>query len=237
MKINLDIFSVKPNITSEGLFYISERPDQHYDWTKEKDFLLVENRLVEFLDEKSYKLALDSGCGNGRCTEPLSKYCENLIALDSSKEGLNQLQKRSINNVYPVCSAEKKLPFYDNTFDLISNITVIEHISKDDAKDFLKDHFRVLKPGGKFLIRNDAWAYGIYERYIGFKKKDGTRKEVDPTHINMITPKELKKQLINIGFEILCVAYFPFYRYGINRIPFADIFATKGNFFCRKPLN
>ena len=236
MTLDLDIFTLKPEINNQGLFYISERPNEHYDWTKEKEILLIENRLVEFLDKKSYKIALDSGCGNGRCTEPLSEYCEKLIALDSSKEGLIQLQKRSINNVYPVCSAEKKLPFNDETFDLISNITVIEHISKDQSKDFLKDHFRVLKPGGEFLIRNDTWAYGIYERYIGFKKKDGTNREADPTHINMITPRQLKKQLIDIGFEIINEAYFPFYRYGFNQIPFADIFATKGNFLCKKPL-
>ncbi len=51
--------------------------------------------------------------------------------------------------------------------------------------------------GGIFLVRNDAWAYRIYERFIGFSGR-----KADPTHINMITPRRLKRQLIDIGLEV-----------------------------------
>ena len=234
MTIDLDIFSKKPKKTNDGFLYISERPNNHYDWSKEKEIVLVEKILIEFLDKKNFLLALDSGSGNGRCTEPLSKICNKIIALDSSYEGLRQLKMRNLKNVYPLVSAESKLPFKDNIFDLISCITVIEHIPPDDAINFLKEHFRVLKPGGRFIIRNDAWAYGIYEKFIGFKSLDGQRKPPDPTHINMITPRKLQKQLEDIGFTVINKSYFPFYRYKLNNFPLADIFATKGNFVCIK---
>lgn len=234
MSIDLKIFSKKPKILDEGFLYISERPNTHYDWVKEKEIVLVENILLEFLEKNNYLLALDSGAGNGRCTEPLSKVCKKLIALDSSFEGLKQLKKRNLTNVYPLVSAETTLPFKDNVFDLISCITVIEHIPPEDGINFLKEHFRVLKPGGSFIIRNDAWAYGIFEKFIGFKTFDGKKRPADPTHINMITPRKLQKQLEDIGFIVRNKAYFPFYRYNLNNIPFADIFATKGNFVCTK---
>lgn len=43
---------------------------------------------------------------------------------------------------------KKKLPFLDNSVDVIYHSHVLEHLRKDDAKKFLKDCFRVLRPGG-----------------------------------------------------------------------------------------
>ena len=52
----------------------------------------------------------------------------------------------SFVKVYP----EKELPFPDNTFDVVYHNDVLEHVEKPFA--FLKDQFRVLKPGGKIII-------------------------------------------------------------------------------------
>jgi SAM-dependent methyltransferase len=222
-----NVFSRPPLGIENGIHFFSEMKNDEYSYANEK--LISEPRLIEFIPKRKYELALEVGAGNGRCAEPLSSICEHLIALESSREGLNQLISRKLGNVTPVLSYELQLPFLSNTFDLVASITVIEHIPPDKSIEFLTEHYRVLKHKGLFLIRNDAWAYGFYERHIGFKNRDA-----DPTHINMITPRSLQKQLEQVGFKVIDSAYFPFYRATKLKLPLMDILATKGNFLCIK---
>lgn len=44
------------------------------------------------------------------------------------------------------------IPFKDNSFDFIYHSHVLEHFSKKDGEAFLKECFRVLKPGGVLRI-------------------------------------------------------------------------------------
>lgn len=224
------IISKDPIGFEDGIYVFSEMEKNEYPWDDCDSKLLEEPHLIEFLKNRPYSLALEVGAGNGRCSAPLSKICTDLVVLESSRNGLNQLLKRRLSNITPVLSYDKQLPFNSGVFDLVVSITVIEHIPKNNSLDFLKEHFRVLKPGGVFMIRNDAWAYGLYEKYVGFKNRS-----FDPTHINMMTPLTLKKQLKEVGFQIISEAYFPFYRYTKFKLPLMNIFATKGNFLCRKP--
>lgn len=46
----------------------------------------------------------------------------------------------------------KGIPFSDNTFDAVYHSHVLEHFSKNDAEGFIKECFRVLKPGGIIRI-------------------------------------------------------------------------------------
>jgi SAM-dependent methyltransferase len=42
----------------------------------------------------------------------------------------------------------KGIPFADQTFDVVYHCHVIEHIDRDNALDFVKECYRVLKTGG-----------------------------------------------------------------------------------------
>jgi predicted SAM-dependent methyltransferase len=42
----------------------------------------------------------------------------------------------------------KKFPFHNNRFDVIYNSHVLEHFPKEKASNFVRECFRVLKPGG-----------------------------------------------------------------------------------------
>ena len=46
----------------------------------------------------------------------------------------------------------KGIPFPDRTFDCVYHSHVFEHIDRDDALPFLKECFRVLKPGGVLRV-------------------------------------------------------------------------------------
>jgi SAM-dependent methyltransferase len=46
------------------------------------------------------------------------------------------------------CDLSKNLPFPDNGFDVVYHSNVLEHIRRDDALPFLRECYRILKPGG-----------------------------------------------------------------------------------------
>jgi len=47
---------------------------------------------------------------------------------------------------------KKKLPFLDNSVDVIYHSHVLEHLTKEEANKFIKDCFRVLKPDGVMRV-------------------------------------------------------------------------------------
>jgi ubiquinone/menaquinone biosynthesis C-methylase UbiE len=47
------------------------------------------------------------------------------------------------------------LPFKDEEFDVVSCVSVLEHMSKDDQLKSIKEMSRVVKKGGKLIITYD----------------------------------------------------------------------------------
>jgi 2-polyprenyl-3-methyl-5-hydroxy-6-metoxy-1,4-benzoquinol methylase len=93
---------------------------------------------------------LEIGCGVGRGLDVLAQSCERYTGIDKNEELLKVLQQDypQLNFVY-----QHIPPFTgiaDNTFDYIVTFQVIEHIENDDL--FIKEIYRVLKPGGKAII-------------------------------------------------------------------------------------
>ena len=224
-----NLFSKEVVTVDKGVFIFNQMQENDDYWNNEKKHLLTDNSILKHVPEKKFLLGLEVGAGNGRVTEPLSTICDQLIALESSEKGIKALRKRKLRNVTPVLSFDVELPFKNDVFDFVASVTVIEHIPKEKCFDFLREHYRVLKPGGAFFIRNDAWMYGVLEK-LGYFDKE----QPDPTHVNMITPRKLQRILKKVGFTIEEANYLPFSRFVNLNLPLMDIFSTKGNFYCRK---
>jgi SAM-dependent methyltransferase len=93
---------------------------------------------------------LELGCGEGRGVELLSPLVTSYLALDKIDEVIQKLKPRFPNvdfkqGVFPPFS-----DLDDNSFDTIVSFQVIEHVKKD--ADFLKEIYRVLKPGGTAVL-------------------------------------------------------------------------------------
>jgi len=95
---------------------------------------------------------LDAGCGTGFLTGKLQEFGKiwgvdiNINALKYAKQRGVMIQKASVES----------LPFSDNFFDLIISIDVLYH-KRVDEKGALGEFFRVLKPGGKLLLKLPAF--------------------------------------------------------------------------------
>lgn len=132
---------------------------------------------------KAYYLAVDYikgdllelGCGEGRGVALLAPIAASFTAIDKISEVVDQLTRKFPDYTFKRESFPPLDGTESNSFDTIVSFQVIEHI-KDDRK-FLKEIWRVLKPGGKAIITTPN------------KKKSLTR---NPWHIREYTADELK---------------------------------------------
>jgi SAM-dependent methyltransferase len=90
---------------------------------------------------------LDLGSATGGNTIHISSMGHEVLSAEYSRIGV-QIQR---NKGIPVIKADaRNLPFPESTFDIVICLDVLEHIVEHDL--VAAEIFRVLKPGGKFLI-------------------------------------------------------------------------------------
>lgn len=117
------------------------------------------SKLIKYLFErfnmKSGMKILEPGCGRGEFLIEFKNLGMEVQGLDRSEEIKNLLEKENIK--LEVCDIEKNvvLPYPDNCFDIIYNKSFMEHLHHPDI--FLKEAFRILKPGGMILCLIPDW--------------------------------------------------------------------------------
>lgn len=110
---------------------------------------------LKHLDIKADDVILDIGCGGGININRMSKHAKKVYGVDYSEESVKLSRevnddeiKRGKVEVYK--ANVKKLPFEDNTFDIITAFETV-YFWPNIEKSF-GEVKRVLKPGGIFLI-------------------------------------------------------------------------------------
>ena len=99
--------------------------------------------------------ALDVGAGRGIASYALAREGFNVIALEpdtSNLVGSGAIRELAIQGRIPIKVVEElseRLPFEDDTFDLIFGRAVLHHIK--DLQAASREFFRVLKPGGRLV--------------------------------------------------------------------------------------
>jgi ubiquinone/menaquinone biosynthesis C-methylase UbiE len=105
---------------------------------------------------KQGEKVLDLGCGWGRVLKPVLDRDVFGVGMDIS-ENMLELSKKHLNsNGYtPILlrGDGTMLPIKDNSFDTVYSLLVLQHLSKENGKDVLKEIRRVLKPNGVAYIR------------------------------------------------------------------------------------
>jgi SAM-dependent methyltransferase len=100
---------------------------------------------------QDHSQVLDVGCGTGRW---LRRYLQRNIVPVGLDATQRMLQHATANGVecQLVVGCAQSLPFGDEVFDLVSSVTVIQHMSHVDQVDALNEMARVLRPGGHILL-------------------------------------------------------------------------------------
>lgn len=119
-------------------------------YTVSSEWRAVQEMLVGL---KGY--ALDIGAGRGIASFALAKEGFQVAALEpdnSSIVGGKAIENLAIETKLPIevfGSVSEKLPFEDNTFDVVYARAVLHHMS--DLELACREIHRVLKPGGSFI--------------------------------------------------------------------------------------
>lgn len=112
------------------------------------------NQLALLLSGYTSATLLDLGCGAGHVSFLASQFVQSVVACDLSNEMLSVVDKtakeRSINNITTQQGIVEKLPFTDNSFDIVTTRYSLHHWH--DVALAMREAARVLKPGGKLLL-------------------------------------------------------------------------------------
>jgi SAM-dependent methyltransferase len=104
---------------------------------------------------------LDVGCGTGRWLRRYSERGLQPVGVDAT-EGMLKRAAASGLKCPLVVGLAQSLPFDDAAFDLVSAVTVIQHIPSTYQADALNEMARVLRPGGHLLLLELIRGQGLH---------------------------------------------------------------------------
>lgn len=136
-------------------------------------FLRMVPRSLEGMD------ILELGAWDGRVYEYLKDQSfHRYVVTDISPKLLSRHPKgKNVEKV--ICDVEQKIPFEDESFDLILSFFMFEHI--DNLRDVFEEIHRLLKPGGicvighfihrrEFVFRDKEWYFKIRQVRRSFEQ-------------------------------------------------------------------
>ncbi len=97
---------------------------------------------------------LNIGCGTGGTIDTLEQFGR-VTNVDVSDEAIKFMKKSGYKNIKKVSGI--KLPFPDNSFDVVGAFDVLEHIKQHE--EALNEWRRVLKPGGSVVLTVPAYQW------------------------------------------------------------------------------
>ena len=165
-------------------------PDEQNQYPHKLARHLYERFMAPYGKDGHVPKILDIGCSTGRALANFARCgALDLYGIDLRPENVPE------NITFKTCNIEKEaLPFEDNTFDIVYNKSVLEHVH--NTENFLVESLRVLKPGGLFLGLTPDWA----SQYKIFWD--------DFTHVKPFTQKGLRDALLILGFTNSDCEYF-----------------------------
>ena len=167
-------------MSKEYLENLTKREDykkQNQLYLKERVFRTFKNLIFTFFKKNIFDLknSLDLGSADGSFVEVLKKNGFEAYGID-------------INDVN---FENGKFKFENNKFDLVTAISIIEHLSNPD--NFLHEIKRVLKENGFFILVTPNWKMDMKIFYD------------DPTHIKPYTIKSIQFLLESHKFRNITV--------------------------------
>lgn len=186
--------------TMRRMGFESRISDAHY--TTGSEYERSSKRMLRGLVADSPALhILDVGCGTGLNASFLAKSGHSIVGVDVSEVAVERFCSAGFDGI--VCDvASEKLPFPDDSFDLVYASEVIEHCV--DTPSFLSQLFRVVKPGGMLMLSTPNSAFWPY-RILGVLGQTSSEYQ-HPGHVRFFSLRSLSRAIESAGFTIADVS-------------------------------
>lgn len=144
--------------------------------------------------------ALEIGCGPGRYVAILASLGWDVVGADPHSYPSWELISKYREVTWADGVHAEKLPYATASFDAVACLGALLYFQ--DAKAAMSEIFRVLKPGGRLVMRT-------VNRNNLFRKLRGVN--VDPATVNLYTEAELADFLNQSGFHVSSTFSYGFY--------------------------
>lgn len=120
----------------------------------------LERRILSLIRAQGYdvlndKKILEVGCGHGNWLREFIKWGaspNHMTGIDLLPDRIEKAQQLCPQGVSLRCGNASKLPFHDNSFDLVVQFTVFSSmLDADMKKELAREMIRVLRKGGRIL--------------------------------------------------------------------------------------
>jgi ubiquinone/menaquinone biosynthesis C-methylase UbiE len=182
-------------VNYDQIAHLYDAPDRGHD---------VDPNLVNFLEERddldpSTLSVLDVGCGTGKqVAANRSAFPAASIVGSDLFIGMLRVASENDPNAVWAQSDGSRLGFRDSAFDYITNQFSYAHIQ--DKPAFAAEIFRILKPGGRFVVTNiEPWSMDSWIMYQFFP----AARELD--HADFLQKDVFAELLTRTGFGSLRV--------------------------------
>jgi ubiquinone/menaquinone biosynthesis C-methylase UbiE len=215
-----------------------------------KEYEKLEDRhkkVLEMFSRHKFDRILDVGCGDGNFSTLIGKACnaKEIYGIEISEKGVESAKKKGVK-CYKLDIDEEYFPFENNYFDAVFAGEIIEHLF--DPDHFLDEVYRVMKPGGIFVLTTPNLAsihnriillFGYQPFPLGVSARMNIGRVYEPDseqaldHVRVFTLRSLKELLKIHKFETLEIkgscAMLP------ENMRFRRIFSTMDRFFTAFP--
>lgn len=138
---------------------------------------------------------LEIGSGKGRLLNHYYKQGYDICGIEINSKTISE-SRQSYGKLPLQKVSSTLLPFDDDTFNVIVSMDVFEHIP--DSDQHLKEVWRVLKPGGCYLLQTpNKWTNMIFET---IRWKSLTKWRTD--HCSLHSFGQIKRRFRKHGFKV-----------------------------------
>lgn len=172
---------------------IANNYDDYYQSAIGKNIDSIEKAIISnLLTDIPRSDMLELGCGTGHWSSYFIKQGFKLVGIDISESMLGVAKLKNIDAEFIIGDASN-IPFEDESFDIISSITMLEFVDNQDK--VIQEIHRVLRKGGWFVLG------GLNANSIVGKNKDKDEVFKNATFFTIDDLKLLLKKFGNPIFE------------------------------------